>query len=235
MSLTTIIIDKLVRAWNDGDTFLPTVHLDTPEPVTDPVQNAELGWSFADEWSGGKRSLDGKHGDHYHEAPHRFKRDNFHPSDGAPRGGSGGLMFEDAEPRKRDLFDPLDPSSLLDPIDPIDPISLETLPKASPPEPPPKGWVFADAPHRKRQETVTEVVEETAQPFETAGESTPDPEFPRSRSGWMFASAPHKRDEASNPCLPNSNGYLLIFKNAPINCGTGLLARIKNAMRSILL
>lgn len=226
------MIDKLVRARNDRDTLLPTVHLDTPEPVTDPVDPAGFLLIFKDEWSEGKRSLDDKHGDRYHEAPHRLKRDNFHPSDGAPPGGSGGSMFEDAKPRERDLFDPLDPGSLLDPIVPIDPISVETLPKAPPSEPDTEGWVFRDAPHRKRQETVTEVVDETAQPFETAGKSTPDPKFLRPRPGWMLSSAPYKRDQAFNPCLPTSS---LIFKDAPINCGRGLFARMKKAVRSILL
>ena len=229
-SLTNIGTDKLVHARNDHDTFLPNVHLDTPEPVTDPIDSEGLGFSFADEWSKGKRSLNDKHGDRYHEAPH--KRDDFHASDDAPPGVSGGLTFEDAKPRKRDLFDPINPASLLNPIDPI---SLETLPKSSPSDAPPKGWVFVDAPLRKRQDTVTEVVDKRAQPFETAGDSTPDPKYPRPRQGWMFASAPHKRDEAYNPCLAASNDNSLIFKDAPINCGRGLLARMKKAVRSIRL
>ena len=220
------MIDKLVRARNDRDTFLPTVRLDTPERVPDPIDVAEYVFTFGDEWSEGKRSLDDKHGDRYHEVPH--KRDNFHPCDGPPPGRSDGLMLEDDQPRKRDVLDPLDLGSLLDPIDSI---SRETLPKSSPSDHPSKGWDFADAPHQKRQETVTEVVDDISQPFETAGESTPDPKFPRPRAGWMFASAPHKRDEASNPCLPDDG---LISEDAPINCGRGLLARMKKAVRSIL-
>lgn len=211
--------DKLVRARSDpgdSDLNLPTIHLDAAAPVADSRETTEFGFSFADEWKGGKRNLDDKHSDRHYDATH--KRDSFPPSDDAQAGGSGGLMFADGPPRKRDLFNPLDPEGLLDPVDTI---SLETLPKTSQSDPVPKGWSFKDAPHRKRQDSVTDVVDDV------------DPEFPRPRHGWLWHDAPHRRDEAPDPCI-DTNEPSLIFKDAPINCSRGIWARMKRAVRSIL-
>lgn len=246
--------DKSVRAWSDSDPYLPTVHLDAAEPGQGSPDAAEFGFTFADEWEGGKRkrSLDDEPSDRYNGATH--KRDNLPPSDDAPPGS----IIRRSPPHKRDIS--VDPSSLLD--HPIDRLSLATLPAESssdgrskgwffkdaphrkrqeseaevvdgdghPSEP---GWIFKDAPHRKRQETVTEVVDDIGQPVEPVIESTSGTKYPRPRAGWLWASAPHKRDEDSSPCF-NTHDSSLIFKDAPINCSRGIWARVKKAVRSIL-
>ena len=209
--------DKLVRAWSDSDLNLPTVHLDAAVPATDPADSdtAEFGFTFADEWEGGKRkrSLDDKPGDRYHDATH--KRDNFLQSDDVPAGESGGLTRADGPPRKRDPIDPLDSGSLLEPVDRLS----ERLSHKSSSDPPSKGWYFVDAGHRKRQDT----------------ESAPDSGFPRPRHGWLWKSAPHKRDEEYDACV-DTHDSSLIFKDTPFdfNCGPGFWARMKKAVRSIL-
>lgn len=108
-SLTKTITDKLIRDWKDvnPNLDLPTVHLDTSDPVAKP-DPALFGFSWADEWVHGKRSLDDKYDDHFHDAPH--KADPFPEVD--PEPWTDGTMFKDAPEHKRDLFGGIGPSLL---------------------------------------------------------------------------------------------------------------------------
>lgn len=129
----------MVRAWDDRDLNLPVVHLVTPEPITEPLDLSDgLGFSWADEWRGGKRSLDEGNGNPNRDAPR--KRDLFggidpglleaqDPTPSKSEGVSKDLIFQDAPQLKRDetlqeaLDDIIQPGEVVDdsPPDPISP------------------------------------------------------------------------------------------------------------------
>lgn len=183
-ALTKTTTGKLVHDWKDlnPDLDLPIVHLDIPEPVTETTA-ASFGFSWADKWLHGKRSLDDQHDDPVHDAPH--KANPFPGGDLDP--WADGMWFKDAPERKRDLFGGIDPGLSN---------TLDSTPQRS--KGPSKGWFFEDTPRHKRGETWTQVVDDIIQPSEASDDPTSDLSHPRPREGWILASAPYKRDEASD-------------------------------------
>ena len=183
----------MVRAWDDRDLNLPVVHLVTPEPITEPLDLSDgLGFSWADEWRGGKRSLDEGNGNPNRDAPR--KRDLFggidpglleaqDPTPSKSEGISKDLIFQDAPQRKRDetlqeaLDDIIQPGEVVD-DPPPDPISPR----------PRQGWIFSSAPDKRY---------EASEEFLPKGSTT-------KKSLLSFKDAPIKRD----------GGFLTMVKDA---------------------
>ena len=210
----------MIRALKDPDLHLPIVHLDTPDPITVPDSDS-LGFSFADERSVGKRSLDDKHHNPVDITPHGGDPllDTDHgllelPGLFSPTGrAQAKLVSIDAPQRERDLRSGTGPESRE--THDSHPSQQEGIPKKITPK---------DAALGERDESLTELADDVIQPFENASDPTPDPNFPMPQQGWIFSSAPPKRS-STNPASTS--------KYAPIRRDGSFLTNLKDALRGI--